>query len=110
MSGWPPCPPLAASSNPTTAIVLPPPERRQSTAPTASCRFRFPHALQRAGSGTGKSTTSTAALVPSFCSIGTILPSRPARSQCRRPQRRSTIPPLPPPPFTAPHPPYLPPP
>jgi hypothetical protein len=43
--------------------------------------FRFPNPIQRAGSGIGKS--------PSFCSIGTILPSRPVHSQCRRAQRRS---------------------
>ena len=30
-------------------------------------------------------------LVPSFCSIGTILPSRPARGPCRRAQRRSRM-------------------
>src|SRR5216684_6583977 len=29
--------------------------------------------------------------VPSFCSIGTILPSRPAHNQCRRAQRRSRM-------------------
>src|SRR5260370_34527960 len=57
----------------------------------ATRRFRFPQALQHAGSGSGKSTVSTAALVPSLCSIGTILPSRPARSHCRRAQRRSRM-------------------
>src|SRR5271154_856346 len=33
----------------------------------------------------------TDTLVPSFCSIGTILPPRPAHSQCRRAQRRSRM-------------------
>jgi excisionase family DNA binding protein len=32
-----------------------------------------------------------APLIPSFCSIGTIPPSRPARRQCRRAQRRSRM-------------------
>jgi hypothetical protein len=32
-----------------------------------------------------------ARLIPSFCSIGTILPSRPARRPCRRAQRRSRM-------------------
>src|SRR5580700_3216800 len=34
---------------------------------------------------------STPALVPSFCSIGTILPPRPARASCRRAQWRSRM-------------------
>jgi ABC transporter substrate binding protein len=34
---------------------------------------------------------STASRVPSFCSIGTILPPRPAHSPCRRAQRRSRM-------------------
>ena len=33
----------------------------------------------------------TGSRVPSFCSIGAILPSRPARSPCRRAQRRSRM-------------------
>jgi hypothetical protein len=58
---------------------------------TAGCHFRFPNALQRTGSGSGKSCGITATVVPSFCSIGAILPSRPARSRCRRAQRLSRM-------------------
>jgi hypothetical protein len=58
---------------------------------TAGCHFRFPNALQHTGSGSGKSRSITATIVPSFCSIGTILPSRPARSRCRRAQRLSRM-------------------
>src|ERR1700688_1096301 len=37
------------------------------------------------------SIAAIAPVVPSFCSIGTILPSRPARGPCRRAQRRSRM-------------------
>jgi hypothetical protein len=51
----------------------------------------YPNALQRTGTGRGKSPGIAATAVPSFCSIGAILPSRPARSQCRRAQRLSRM-------------------
>src|SRR6266853_2822888 len=37
------------------------------------------------------SSAAPRCLVPSFCSIDTILPPRPAHSQCRRAQRRSRM-------------------
>ena len=68
-------------------------DRRRTFAMTTRLHFRFPNSLQRHGSGSGKSygITSTAPDFPSFCSIGTILPSRPAPSPRRRAQRRSRM-------------------
>ena len=80
--------------------------RQHDIAPAA--RFRFQLSLQRGGSGSGKPIKiclrsaacparptarhrPTAAAAPSFCSIGAILPSRPARATCRRAQRRSRM-------------------
>jgi hypothetical protein len=63
--------------------------------------FRFRCALQRVGSGRGNSRKKLHACVaqhdpgpcpvPSHCSTGTIPPSRPTRSPCRRAQGRSRM-------------------
>ena len=49
------------------------------------------YSVAEAVAGSRPPPASTVPLVPSFCSIGTILPSRPARATGRRAQRRSRM-------------------
>jgi hypothetical protein len=65
-----------------------PPVRRDGSGINGSRQL---HVIPHSQSSGKVATASTAALVPSFCSTGTILPSRPAHRQCRRARRPSRM-------------------